>query len=60
MILILADETLTAFSVCLRILVQMLNTTRVEGAGTTQNTMNLKEKETEETEGRKFIPSFWL
>lgn len=47
--LVLVDQTLTALSVCLGVLVEMLNTTRVEGAGTAQNTMNLKEKETSNT-----------
>lgn len=45
----LVSRELTAFSVCLRVLVEMLNTTRVEGARTTQNTVDLCDKRTENT-----------
>lgn len=40
------NSILTAFGVCLRVLVQMLDATRVEGAGAPQNTVNLEETET--------------
>lgn len=49
----IVNKTLTALRMCLWVLVKMLDPTCVEGAGTPQNTMNLRKTRTDRTETAK-------